>query len=150
MSERIHEALGAAVAGLVFGTGLLLSGMADPAKVLAFLDVTGRWDPSLAWVMAGAIAVAAPAFAWARRRRVTLLGEPLDLPTATRPTVRLVAGSAAFGVGWGLGGFCPGPALVLVSTGHDRVSVFVTAMLIGMGLHALWERRGVRRSVPPG
>jgi len=129
------------VAGLVFGLGLLLSGMADPAKVLGFLDLAGAWDPSLAFVMAGAIAVAAPAFALARRRAKALLGGPMQLPTATAIDRRLVLGSLTFGVGWGLAGFCPGPALVALGLGAPQAVVFVAAMLAGMGLFELIEAR---------
>ena len=126
--------------GLVFGLGLILSGMANPAKVLGFLDLAGPWDPSLALVMAGAIAVAAPAFFWARKRRVSLLGAPMQLPTATRLDRRLVLGSLLFGAGWGVAGFCPGPALVALGMGVPQAFVFVLAMLVGMGLFEAIER----------
>jgi len=101
-------ACGAFLAGLVFGVGLLVSGMVNPAKVLGFLDLAGPWDPSLALVMAGAVVVGAVAFAFAGRRASTLLGAPLSLPTGGRIDGRLVLGSLAFGLGWGLAGFCPG------------------------------------------
>ena len=129
------------LAGLVFGLGLLLSGMADPAKVLGFLDLAGAWDPSLAFVMAGAIGIAAVAFAFARRRKASLLGDSLRLPTATRIDRRLVAGSLLFGVGWGLAGFCPGPAIVALGLGSAKAVVFVLAMLAGMGLFEFFEGR---------
>jgi len=129
------------VAGLVFGLGLLLSGMADPAKVPGFLDLAGAWDPSLAFVMAGAIAVGALAFALARRRTKALLGDPMQLPTATAIDRRLVVGSLVFGAGWGLAGFCPGPALVALGLGAPQAVVFVVAMLAGMGLFELIEAR---------
>jgi uncharacterized membrane protein YedE/YeeE len=128
------------VAGLVFGIGLLLAGMANPAKVLGFLDLAGAWDPSLALVMAGAVAVGSVAFALAKRRRVSLLGAPMQLPTARQVDRRLVVGSLVFGVGWGLAGFCPGPALVALGEGAGQAAVFVLAMLAGMGLHAWRER----------
>jgi len=131
------------LAGLVFGLGLLLSGMADPAKVLGFLDLTGAWDPSLGFVMAGAIAVAALAFASARRRARTLLGDAVQWPAATAIDLRLVGGSLLFGVGWGLAGFCPGPALVALGVGEPKAIAFVLAMLAGMGLFELIE--SVRR-----
>ncbi len=138
------------VAGLVFGLGLLLSGMADPAKVLGFLDLAGAWDPSLAFVMAGAIAVGALAFALARRRATALLGDAMQLPTATAIDRRLVVGSLVFGAGWGLAGFCPGPALAALGLGAPQALVFVAAMLAGMGLFELIEaarkRRAPRRS----
>lgn len=133
--------LTALIAGLVFGLGLLLSGMADPAKVLAFLDLAGAWDPSLALVMGGAIAVGLPAFALAKRRERSLIGEPMQLPTTRRIDRRLVLGSAVFGIGWGIAGFCPGPAVVASSLGLWQAWLFCTAMLAGMGLFELWERR---------
>jgi uncharacterized membrane protein YedE/YeeE len=128
-------------AGLVFGLGLLLSGMADPAKVLGFLDLAGAWDPSLGFVMAGAIAVGAIAFAFARRRARTLLGDAVQWPLATAIDGRLVGGSLLFGAGWGLAGFCPGPALVVLGMGESKAVVFVLAMLAGMGLFELLEAR---------
>jgi uncharacterized membrane protein YedE/YeeE len=132
------------VAGLVFGLGLLLSGMADPGKVLGFLDLAGAWDPSLAFVMAGAIAAGALAFALARRRTRTLLGDAMPLQAKNGVDRRLVAGSLLFGAGWGLAGFCPGPALVALGMGESKAIVFVLAMLAGMGLFELIEAR--RRS----
>ena len=129
------------VAGLVFGIGLLLSGMADPAKVLGFLDLAGSWDPSLALVMVGAIAVATIGFAVARRRTTSLLGTPIRLPTKRSIDRRLVVGSTLFGAGWGLAGFCPGPALVALGMGEGKAIVFVVAMLAGMGLFELIESR---------
>ena len=125
-------ALSSFVAGFVFGTGLIVSGMFNPAKVLGFLDLAGVWDPSLALVMAGAVAVGAVAFALAGRRSSTLLGTPIALPTATAIDARLVLGSLAFGVGWGLAGFCPGPALVALGALKLKALVFVVAMLGGM------------------
>lgn len=130
------------LAGLVFGLGLILSGMANPAKVLGFLDLTGAWDPSLALVMGGAVAVSALAFTWVRRRRVSLLGAALRLPTARTIDRRLVLGSVVFGVGWGLAGFCPGPALVTLGMGNGKALIFAAAMLAGMGLFALIESWG--------
>ncbi|KVC46666.1 hypothetical protein WS58_12245 [Burkholderia pseudomultivorans] len=122
------------VSGLLFGVGLIVSGMANPQKVLGFLDLAGRWDPSLAFVMAGAIGVAVFAFAWAKRRTRSWLGLPMQMPTARAITLRLVAGSAAFGVGWGLAGFCPGPAIVSIGLGSVKGIAFVGAMLAGMAL----------------
>lgn len=130
----------ALITGLVFGIGLIVSGMTNPAKVLGFLDLAGRWDPSLALVMAGAILAALPAFRVAARRRQSLLGEPMHLPTATRIDRRLVLGSLAFGVGWGLAGFCPGPALASLATGSVQPLIFCAAMLAGMGIFELLER----------
>jgi uncharacterized protein len=129
----------ALIAGLVFGLGLILSGMADPAKVLGFLDLAGRWDPSLAFVMAGAIAVGTLAFGLAARRETTLLGEPMRLPPTRPIDKRLVTGSVLFGVGWGVAGLCPGPALVALGMGQGKAVVFVAAMLAGMGLFEALE-----------
>ena len=129
------------LAGLVFGLGLIVSGMANPAKVLGFLDVGGRWDPSLAFVMAGAIAVGAVAFAVARRRTRSLLGAAMQLPSLRSIDRRLLIGSAVFGIGWGIAGFCPGPALVAVGMGQAKALVFVIAMLAGMGIFEWLEGR---------
>lgn len=120
------------VAGLLFGLGLLLSGMANPAKVLGFLDLAGRWDPSLALVMVGAIGAALLPMAWARRHDVALLGGKMQLSTRRDLDRRLIGGSLVFGVGWGLAGVCPGPALVLLPAGHWQAWLFVAAMLVGM------------------
>lgn len=129
----------ALLAGLVFGIGLMLSGMANPAKVLGFLNISGQWDPSLALVMGGAVAVAAVVFAWSRKRPLSLLGAELKLPTARQIDKRLVIGSLVFGAGWGIAGFCPGPALVVLVMGEAKALVFVLAMLAGMGFFALLE-----------
>jgi uncharacterized membrane protein YedE/YeeE len=129
------------LAGLVFGVGLIVSGMANPAKVLGFLDLAGSWDPSLAFVMAGAVAVAAVAFAVARKRTTSVLGEEMKLPTARHIDRRLLGGSLLFGIGWGIAGFCPGPALVALGMGEIKALVFVAAMLLGMGVFELLERR---------
>lgn len=136
------------LAGLVFGFGLLLSGMTNPAKVLGFLDLAGPWDPSLVLVMAGAIAVSAGAYALARRRATTWLGLPTLLPAEAPVDRRLTIGSLLFGVGWGLAGICPGPALVLIGTGMPKGLLFAGAMLAGMGLfelieRVLWKRRAL-------
>ena len=121
--------------GLVFGLGLILGGMTDPGKVKGFLDVAGAWDPSLALVMGGAIAVGVFAFAAARRRSRSWSGDRMDIPTSRVIDARLIAGGVLFGAGWGLGGFCPGPALVAMSAGLGSAAVFVIAMLAGMVLH---------------
>ena len=137
--------LGAALlCGLVFGLGLIVSGMANPRKVLAFLDLQGKWDPSLALVMAGAVLVSAIGFAGVTRRRTSLLGEQMRLPTSRRIDPRLLLGGATFGVGWGLAGFCPGPALVAMSAGHWKAALFVAAMLAGMAVFEWFERRSIR------
>jgi len=139
-----HSTLEIAVAGatgLVFGLGLVVSGMSNPAKVLGFLDLAGPWDPSLALVMAGAIAVGAAGFALARKRTASVLGLPMQLPSSRVIDGRLAIGAAAFGVGWGLAGLCPGPALTALSTGSREAIVFVVAMLAGMALFELGEPR---------
>jgi len=129
------------ICGLLFGIGLIISGMADPAKVLGFLDLAGRWDPSLIFVMAGAILIGFLAFSYVGRRKATLLGKAVKLPAATRIDRRLVLGSVLFGAGWGLAGLCPGPALVALGMGLPKALCFVAAMLAGMGLFELIERR---------
>lgn len=129
------------LAGLVFGIGLILSGMADPAKVLGFLDLAGRWDPSLALVMAGAVGIGLLGFAIAGRRTASFLGLPMRLPTTRHVDGRLVGGSLLFGIGWGLAGFCPGPALVALGMGQAKAAIFVGAMLAGMGVFELLGRR---------
>ncbi|WP_175733040.1 DUF6691 family protein [Burkholderia ambifaria] len=128
------------LAGLLFSVGLIVSGMANPRKVLGFLDLAGRWDPSLAFVMVGAIGVAVVAFAWAKRRTRSWLGLPIQWPAVRTITVRLVAGSAVFGIGWGLAGFCPGPALVSIGLRSVKGIAFVVAMLVGMALFEWIER----------
>lgn len=127
-------------AGLVFGIGLILSGMTDPGKVIGFLDVAGSWDPSLAFVMAGAIAVGLLAFALAKRRTRAFLGGAMHLPQGRDIDPRLVGGSLVFGLGWGLAGFCPGPALVSFASGQEKAAVFVAAMLVGMLVQGALER----------
>lgn len=133
--------LAALLSGLIFGFGLILSGMANPAKVLGFLDLAGAWDPSLAFVMGGAIAVGVPAFALARKRGRTFLGDKLNMPVSTAIDKRLVVGGLLFGMGWGLAGICPGPALVLVGAGQAKGLVFVGAMLTGMVAFEVFQRR---------
>ena len=128
----------AIVSGLVFGLGLIASGMTQPTKVRAFLDVFGLWDPSLALVMGGAIAVASIAFAVARRRRTAWDGEAMQIPSNTTIDARLIGGGVLFGIGWGLAGFCPGPALVAASSGLGSAWIFVAAMLVGMVAHDRW------------
>lgn len=131
------------LAGMLFGLGLLLAGMANPAKVQGFLDLAGKWDPSLAVVMVAAIAVGLLTFGMAKKRTVSLLGEPMRLPTSRVIDRRLVFGSMAFGVGWGLAGLCPGPALVLVGAGVRPAGAFFVAMIVGMAAYdAIEHRRG--------
>ncbi len=128
MKQRLSEFL----VGLIFGVGLLLSGMTDPGKVLGFLDLFGAWDPSLALVMGGAIAVGFFAFAVAKKRTTSFLGGALRLPSSQRIDQPLVVGALLFGAGWGLAGFCPGPALVSLAAGQPKAAFFVVFMLLGM------------------
>lgn len=126
-------------AGLIFGLGLILSGMANPEKVLAFLDITGRWDPSLAFVMGGAILVGVFSFAIARKRTLSFLGFNIKVPGTTRIDKRLILGGLTFGVGWGIAGFCPGPGLVALGAGETKAAVFVAAMVAGMAIFEVVE-----------
>ena len=150
----LARTVAALLAGLVFGIGLIMNGMTNPAKVISFLDLAGKWDPSLALVMGGAILVGVFAFRFAAARPQALLGEPIRLPIANQIDARLVLGALKFGVGWGLAGFCPGPALAsLVSivsmdsltslaTSGSKVLIFTLAMLGGMAIFELLERFG--------
>jgi len=142
-------ALFAFVAALIFGVGLLVSGMVNPAKVLGFLDLAGPWDPSLALVMVGAIAVGAIGFVLAGSRTVTLLGTPMLLPTARVIDRRLVFGGLMFGIGWGLAGFCPGPALVALGAGQLKAIAFIAAMVAGMMLFEWIEAARARSTDRP-
>ena len=135
--QRISEF----VVGLLFGLGLMLSGMTDPGKVIGFLDLFGNWDPSLALVMGGAIAVGFFAFALAKKRTTSFLGGALHLPKSTQIDKRLIWGNLMFGAGWGLAGFCPGPALVSMAAGQDKALVFVLSMVLGMIVYELIQRR---------
>jgi uncharacterized membrane protein YedE/YeeE len=135
------------VCGLIFGTGLLISGMAQPAKVLDFLDLFGTWDPSLALVMAAALAVSSAGFAIAKPRK-PLLAPQSHWPTRTGIDPPLIIGAALFGAGWGLVGLCPGPALVDLATLSPQVIVFVLAMVSGMALHNWWHRHRARLLAP--
>lgn len=129
------QAFIALVSGLLFGLGLAISGMANPAKVLAFLDVAGSWDPTLALVMLGALAVTMPASHFVLKRRQPWLALAFALPTRTDLDARLLFGAALFGIGWGLAGLCPGPAVIALVTGHASVYAFVAAMLVGFVVH---------------
>lgn len=128
------------LAGSLFGLGLLLAGMADPAKVLGFLDLAGQWDPSLGLVMVGAIGAALLPLQWSRRQARSLLGAAMHMPKARDLDRRLIIGSLVFGVGWGIAGICPGPALALVFTGYWQILLFVLAMLAGMLIFSTLER----------
>lgn len=120
------------LAGLLFGFGLLISGMTDPVKVQGFLDVFGAWDISLALVMGGGLMVALVGVQLARRQRISWVGDDIEMPTKTKITKRLVIGAMLFGIGWGLVGICPGPGIVLLGTGQWQAYVFIPAMIVGM------------------
>jgi hypothetical protein len=137
MRHRLSEFL----VGLLFGLGLLLSGMTDPAKVLGFLDLFGPWDPSLALVMGGAISVGVVAFTIAKKRTVSFLGGAMRMPTASQIDRPLIVGALMFGAGWGLAGFCPGPALVSLAAGQPKAAAFVVFMVLGMIIFEVLERR---------
>ena len=147
--EKHASSIASFATGLVFGIGLILSGMTDPGKVLGFLDPFGAWDPSLAFVMGGAILVGFFAFRVAHRRTANFLGGAMHLPATRDVDRRLVPGSLMFGVGWGIAGFCPGPALVAVGAGYPKALLFTIAMLAGMALYE-WTRRQAVRSARPG
>lgn len=140
MQHRISEFL----VGLLFGLGLILSGMTNPSKVIGFLDIFGLWDPSLALVMGGAIAVGFFAFALAKKRTINFLGGALQLPTSSQIDKPLVIGAVLFGAGWGLAGFCPGPALVSLASGQIKAAVFVLFMLVGMQLFEMLGRQATK------
>lgn len=129
------------LSGVVFGLGIILSGMVNPAIVLAFLDITGNWDASLLWVMGGAVAVGIIAFAVAKKHTYSYWGAPLSIPAVTKIDRRLLAGSFIFGIGWGIAGICPGPALVLVGVGSAEAWIFLIAMLLGMGVYEILQVR---------
>ena len=136
MIRRISEFF----VGLVFGLGLLISGMTDPGKVIGFLDVTGSWDPSLAFVMGGAVLLSFFAFHISRNWTTSLMGCVIILSDLKTIDFKLVLGSALFGIGWGLSGFCPGPALTSLATGEMKPIIFVIAMVVGMGLEKAYQR----------
>jgi uncharacterized membrane protein YedE/YeeE len=129
------------LAGAVFGLGIIWSGMVNPAIVLAFLDIAGDWDTALLWVMGGAVSVGSIAFALAKKRKQSYLGAPMQIPAATKIDSRLLLGSLMFGIGWGIAGICPGPALVLIGTGNSDAVVFLAAMLAGMGIYQVMQGR---------
>ena len=134
------DTLSSFIVGLIFGIGLILAGMTNPAKVIGFLDITGTWDPSLAFVMGGAILVAIVAFRFAKKRTINFLGGAMRMPTSDMIDKRLVIGSLLFGAGWGMAGFCPGPALTSIGTGNPKALIFVVAMIVGMAIFELADR----------
>jgi uncharacterized membrane protein YedE/YeeE len=140
----MRSSLIALAAGLLFGVGLAVSGMFDPAKVLGFLDIaaigSGGWDASLAFVMVGGLAVTLPAFQYAKRRAQPIAAPQFQAPAATAVDRRLMLGALIFGIGWGLVGYCPGPALAALAFGATGTILFVAAMAAGMALHARWQR----------
>ncbi|SDR63526.1 hypothetical protein SAMN05519103_08717 [Rhizobiales bacterium GAS113] len=135
MSTRMFRILVAAASGAVFGFGLSLSGMLNPGRVRGFLDVTGDWDPSLAFVLGGAVAVAMVGMVLARRLKRPVFDEAFHVPASTRIDRPLILGSAVFGIGWGMAGFCPGPAVASLTLGLAPIFLFVAAMVIGMTIH---------------
>ncbi len=130
----------ALLSGVIFGLGLIISEMVNPAKVIAFLDLAGAWNPSLGLVMAGAIAVALPAFYLAKRKKNSVCGMEMHLPNNKTIDTRLIVGSLTFGVGWGVAGFCPAPALVSAATGQWQAIVFSLAMIVGFYVFAILEK----------
>jgi len=134
------DTLSSLIVGLIFGIGLILAGMTNPAKVIGFLDITGTWDPSLAFVMGGAVLVAVVAFRVAKKRTANFLGGAMRMPTSDMIDKRLVIGSLLFGAGWGMAGFCPGPALTSIGTGNPKAVIFVVAMIVGMAIFELADR----------
>lgn len=140
MNYHLKTILFAFASGLIFGLGLILAGMANPAKVLGFLDVAGTWDPSLAFVMAGAIMIGFVAFLFAKKRTQSFLGLPMQMPTNQLIDKKLVFGSALFGIGWGLAGICPGPGIVLLGAGGVKGLVFVSALVLGVLIFRLIDR----------
>jgi uncharacterized protein len=144
MNRTVALRLSEFIVGLVFGSGLLLSGMTDPSKVIGFLDLAGLWDPSLALVMGGAIAVGFFAFGAAKNRSSSFFGGALNIPSAKDINKRLVIGALLFGAGWGIAGFCPGPGVVSMAAGEPKAAAFVAAMIAGMMIFEFTERRARR------
>jgi len=128
------------ITGLLFGVGLILSGMTDPAKVIGFLDISGKWNPSLAFVMVGAISVSYFAFRASQKQSITIIGQPVTFPIKKEIDLSLIAGSITFGIGWGLAGYCPGPALASIATGDEKPILFFVAMLIGMAIYEVLQK----------
>lgn len=128
------------ISGLIFGLGLILSGMTNPANIIGFLNITGQWNAALMFVMVGAISVSFFGFKYAKKRGFTLLGDPITLPSNSEIDFKLIGGAALFGIGWGLAGFCPGPAIASLLTRPHEAGLFVVAMLAGMGIYELIKK----------
>ncbi len=138
--QKHTDTIGSFIIGLIFGLGLVIGGMTDPSKVIGFLDIAGHWDPSLAFVMGGALIVGVIAFRFARHRTVNFFGGAMHMPTKNDIDKRMVIGSLLFGAGWGMAGFCPGPAITSLGTGNTKALLFVLAMIAGMALFEGIER----------
>ena len=128
------------LSGLIFGLGLIVSGMTNPANIKGFLDITGYWNPSLAFVMLGGIAIAFFAFRHIESKKLTAFNEPVHLPGTNHLNKELIIGSVLFGVGWAMAGFCPGPALVVLGTGSKQAGLFVIAMIVGIYSHDIFYK----------
>jgi len=150
VKRSTQQTLTAFASGLLFGVGLLLGGMTDPRKVIGFLDVAGAWDPSLAFVMLGAVAVHFVAYRWVRGSASPLFADEFAIPKLRHIDAKLVGGSAVFGVGWGLAGYCPGPGIVSLGAGSRDALVFVVTMLVGMLLGVKYEASRAAPSSSPG
>lgn len=135
------------IAGLIFGLGLILSGMTNPAKIIGFLDIFGNWDPSLALVMLGAVIVTAISFYLIKTNQKSYFGQQIKLPTSSKIDHKLIIGSLIFGVGWGLAGYCPGPSLASVLQGGHKPLVFVISMLVGMGIFEVFNQYGNKKGL---
>ncbi len=138
--QKHMDTIASFIVGLIFGIGLVIGGMTDPSKVIGFLDIAGQWDPSLAFVMGGALIVGVIAFRFARNRTSNFLGGAIRIPTKNDIDKRMVIGSLLFGAGWGMAGFCPGPAITALGTGNSKALLFVLAMIAGMALFEGIER----------
>jgi uncharacterized protein len=148
MTSPSKQQLSAALAGALFGVGLLLSGMTQPSKVIGFLDVFGAWDASLAFVMLGAIGVHALGYRWVRRRSAPLFAKTFAVPTRRDLDAKLLIGAGLFGIGWGLSGYCPGPAVVSLASLGAGVLVFMAALALGMALTARLVAAGSGAATP--
>jgi hypothetical protein len=137
--------ISAFITGLIFGIGLIISGMTNPAKIIDFLDITGQWDPSLLLVMLGAVSITFFAFRFVERKSVSLLGDNIQLPKKTGLDKPLIVGAVLFGIGWGLAGYCPGPALASLSSGLLPPVLFVLTMITGMGIFEIYKKLSTKK-----